>query len=299
MQLAKNSLVHLTLLDVEDYPGYPIPIIALGEGPKKLLSTYGIHGDEPASVLAFTQTPQQLLEEFGDTLKQVQYIGMLLNPRGVSEGTREHCIDEIHECDLNRDWTYFEDPFSRAAKDYIDGVVNSAGPENIFHCCHHENMMDGSPYFYVSSSFYRFNPKSGKRIGKAIYSFTEKVIAGLEKESIGVAKRSILAEYLERLADAVFGEGDPDIARNPFNTKPYELDKDSTLSNYLTKKEVASIIFESPIQARYSPFISQLTPWHVIFEILSKKLSFLERDIVERRDMHTLVDEILFENLKN
>jgi len=90
---------HYSLLK-ESIEGY-VRVVRIGQGPHKLVSVYGVHGDERASIASFSVSPFAVL---GEKLVNAQYVGILANETSIRNGMREVPLDEFGRIDLNRNF---------------------------------------------------------------------------------------------------------------------------------------------------------------------------------------------------
>jgi hypothetical protein len=92
---------------------YPLPAISGGHpgGKANIYLSSGIHGDEPAGVLAL----QKLLAEGFFDGRAHWLICPLLNPTGLANGTREN----YQGLDLNRDYKKFAAAETRGHRDWL------------------------------------------------------------------------------------------------------------------------------------------------------------------------------------
>ena len=98
--------------------GNEIYIREFGQGPKTVLIIGGIHGDEPASVIAVLKLAKHL-EKNPDLIKNRAVLIPCLNPDGLRIGTRTNG----NGIDINRNF-----PSSTWSSDYIK-YYNNPGPE--------------------------------------------------------------------------------------------------------------------------------------------------------------------------
>ena len=132
------------VLGVVGFQGMKCPLVAIriGSGPKKVLITAGIHGDERAATEALarfiesTQTPK-FLEEFSVTLLP------LLNPAGFSRNIRKN-----GSVDLNR---HFGCDCSAKENQFVEKYLNGKSFDLMISL--HEDVDMDSFYMYETGSF--------------------------------------------------------------------------------------------------------------------------------------------------
>ncbi|MGM0377495.1 MAG: M14 family metallopeptidase [Bacteroidota bacterium] len=142
--LESNSFVTKTKIG-ESHAGRPINALKIGESDdnKFILILSRQHPPEITGFLAMQAFVETICtkNEIADSFRGIYnaYVIPLANPDGVNNGHWRHNNGGI---DLNRDWSDFNQPETRAIRDYVEQLVDSTSGKVVFFIDFHSTWED-------------------------------------------------------------------------------------------------------------------------------------------------------------
>jgi hypothetical protein len=180
--------------------GRPLKLLTIGnkKNKKKLMVISRQHPPEVTGYLAMKVFIEEISSD-SDLAKNFRkeytiYVVPLMNPDGVDKGYWRHNSGGI---DLNRDWADFNQPETRAVRNFMDQMIKKTGGRFYFGVDFHSTWDD---IYYTVDPYLIGNmpglvPKWFNRIGKALNDYEPNIAASSEMEPTTVSRNYFFQKY--------------------------------------------------------------------------------------------------------